>query len=293
MSWLAIASIAYFLNAVAILVDKFLLKKKIGDPIVYTFYVSVLSLLALVFLPFAFTKPSTYALSLAFFSGLSFTAALFFLFKALSRADVSQIGPLVGGISPLFVLSLAVWFLGEHLTRAELVGVFFLVLGTLALFLAGHSAFKINAVPVFLAAFFFALHYVSLKELYQQINFLSGLVFSRLGTAAGGLALLLRPAYYQRITEDWRRLRPQAGGLFVIGQSAGALSAVLINYAILLGSVSLVNALQGLQYIFLLILTLIFHRFAPRILEEDLAGRALFFKLVAIILISVGLSYII
>ena len=67
----------------------------------------------------------------------------------------------------------------------------------------------------------------------------------------------------------------KAGPLFLFGQVAGAASFILINYAISISSVTIVNALQGMQYVFLLIMVLILARWRPRILEEKLRGAVL------------------
>ncbi|MDP1709666.1 MAG: hypothetical protein Q8L21_02155, partial [Candidatus Komeilibacteria bacterium] len=81
----------------------------------------------------------------------------------------------------------------------------------------------------------------------------------------------------------------KVGGLFLFGQVAGAMSFVLVNYAISLASVTLVNALQGLQYVFLLIMVLLLAKWYPRVLSEHLKGWTLVQKIAAILLIGAGL----
>ena len=85
MTWFIIAIFAYFLNAVAITIDKFLLSKKIPNPAVYAFFIATLSLLALVLIPFGFHFYSLAQILIALIAGLIFTFALLYLFSALSQ----------------------------------------------------------------------------------------------------------------------------------------------------------------------------------------------------------------
>src|SRR3989344_4905535 len=115
MTWFIIAIFAYFLNAVAITIDKFLLSKKIPNPAVYAFFIATLSLLALVLIPFGFHFYSLAQIYIALVAGLIFTFALLYLFRALSQNEASRITPFMGGLQPLFIFILALIFLGEKL----------------------------------------------------------------------------------------------------------------------------------------------------------------------------------
>ena len=54
MTWILVSIISYFFGAVAALLDKVLLSGRIGHPSVYAFFVSLFSLLTLLFIPFGF-----------------------------------------------------------------------------------------------------------------------------------------------------------------------------------------------------------------------------------------------
>ncbi|MBU2575664.1 hypothetical protein KKF64_01050, partial [Patescibacteria group bacterium] len=72
----------------------------------------------------------------------------------------------------------------------------------------------------------------------------------------------------------------------------GALGFVLVNYSISLASVSLVNAMQGAQYAFLLLMIILLAKKFPKIMSEKLTGAVLAQKIFAIILISIGIGLI-
>ena len=101
--WLLITAVAYFLNAIAAVVDKFLISKKISNPAVYAFYISVLGLLGLILIPWGFGWIGWYNFGIVFVAGVTFTCALLHLFKGLAVNESSRITPFIGGLSPIFV----------------------------------------------------------------------------------------------------------------------------------------------------------------------------------------------
>jgi hypothetical protein len=73
----------------------------------------------------------------------------------------------------------------------------------------------------------------------------------------------------------------------------GALANILQNWAIALSPlvyVSLINALQGIQYAFLLIFTVFISLKFPKILKEEIKSQILIQKIFAIFLIIIGLA---
>ena len=130
MTWPIITIIAYLLNAIAITIDKFLLAKKITNPAVYAIFISTLSLLALVLIPFGFHLYSLNQILIALVAGLIFTFALLYMFKALGQNEASRITPFMGGFQPIFVFILAFIFLNEILIPQQLIAFIIIILGT-------------------------------------------------------------------------------------------------------------------------------------------------------------------
>jgi uncharacterized membrane protein len=77
--------------------------------------------------------------------------------------------------------------------------------------------------------------------------------------------------------------------LYYGARISGGLAGLMQNFAISIGSVTIVNAMQGTQYAFLLILTILFSKYYPKVLQERVSGGILAQKIAAIILISAGL----
>jgi hypothetical protein len=68
-----------------------------------------------------------------------------------------------------------------------------------------------------------------------------------------------------------------------------ALAFIMLNWAISLGNVALINALQGVQYIFLLIIVLFLSTKFPKIMREETGGGILFQKIIGAALLAIGL----
>ena len=80
---------------------------------------------------------------------------------------------------------------------------------------------------------------------------------------------------------------------FVIsGRALSVLAAFLMYLAVFLGSVTLANSLQGIQYIFILVLAYLFFKKFPK-LREQFSKEIIIQKIIAIILIGLGLFFLI
>ncbi|MBI5621494.1 DMT family transporter [Candidatus Falkowbacteria bacterium] len=296
MSWLVIVIIAYALNAVAMAIDKALLTKEVPRPAAYTFYISALGGLAIVLLPFDWQVPTVSALLFNFLAGATFTVGLFLLFSAIKQADVSRVAPFVGGINPFLIFVFAFLFLGERLGVYQVWGFFVVLLGTFLIAVElqpdkkkGLGQALVVALP---AGIFFAISYTLTKYVFLHQSFISGFVWIRLGAFVAALFLLLSKSNRQAIFHTASSASGGSKFAFFTGQTSGALSAILVSYAISLASVSLVNALQGLQYVFLFAIVLVLKKHHPKLLAEDLSPRVYAQKVVSIALIVLGLFLI-
>ncbi len=295
MNWIAIVLAGHFLNALAFLMDKFLLSsKRIPSPFVYAFFIGALGILALVLIPFGVVIPSSVEVIRALVAGATFILALVFFFAGLKENEASRVVPLTGGFVPAFTFVLAYFFLGERLGQTEILAFAALVLGGVLITLErkGKGSVKGYAYAV-IAAFLFAVSFVITKQVYLEQSFISGFVWSRIGGFLAALSFLLIPsARYGIFHQPKQKGTGTTAVLFFTGQAAGAFGFVLVNYAISLASVSLVNAMQGVQYAFLLIMVILLSKKFPRVLSERLTRGVLVQKITAIVLISVGIGLI-
>jgi len=299
MNWLLIAIIAHFIFALVFIIDKFLVSKTVLQPITYAFYGGFLQILVLVLIPFGFVIPPLNQIIISFIAGALFTFAVLSLYQSLQTDEVSKIVPMVGGAVPLFTFILTYFLLGERLSFNQLTAFFLLVLGgviivwprkkNLAAEPANASLIKQLSLAL-LAALFFAGSFVLTKFIFNYQSFINGLIWTRLGGFLGAGLLILWPGNWRIIFKTSKKVKLKLGGLFASNKVLSALAFILLNYAIFLGSVTLVNSLQGVQYVFLLIIALFLSKKFPQIIKEQVSQRMILQKIIAILFIGLGLG---
>ena len=301
--WLALVIVGQFLNAVVALVDKYVITShKIAlRPLSYAFYVSVLSFFSVVIfflwwipLPAGLSFPSVVNIhvptlmvgSLSIVAGFAFFTGLVSLFTALKEADASDAIPVVGGVSAVATLLLSALWLDATLSHYFLLGFILLVSGTV---LVSQFRFSWRTILATIhAGIFFALHSVVLKALFEITSFDNAFFWSRIAIGLVALSTLLIPVYYKNIREHTKNATG-LDGFFVIGNKILAgLASIIVLKAISLGDVSLIQALGGLQFVFLLIFGIFFGRYTSVDCGENLASRDIGHKLISIPLIIAG-----
>lgn len=293
--YLIISIFAFILNGIAVTIDKFLLSKVIPDPLYYIFYFSLLSFLAVFAIPFTYI-PSLEVFLLSSVSTILWTAGAYCMFKALKKGLVSRVIPVIGSLNPLILF--VIGFAGGSILVNEAWAIIVLLLGLVFLTLTDWKGkfIKSELILEVLAATFFAFSYLLLKQAYLQEEFITVLVWSRFVLIPVAVIFLLVPTLRRKViptsTQGVSMLK-KGGLLFTFGQISAGISQFLIFFAISLANPALVNSLQGTQYVFLLILSLILAKKFPQIFKEKYTAFKLMTKMVGIILITYGLYLLI
>lgn len=315
--WLFITISAYFINAGVYIADKFLLSKKIHSSIAYAFYVGVWSIFNIGLLFFWPWMPNLQELTLDLLAGFLFLITLVFWYKALHQSEASRVVPIVGALTPIFSFILSFVFLGETLSKQQLLAFIILIGGGLLISLKQTKVYLykkvisrfreiigeiIGEIPAsaqptsrllvnaVMAAIFFAVYYVLIKYIYIYQPFIGGFVWSRLGSFVGVILMLFVP--------DWRRIifaqqkgakTPKNLFFFLMVRLLAAAAFIMINWAISLGNVAMVNALQGVQYLFLFVIILLISNKFPKVLHEQLGHGVFLQKLIGTVMVCLGL----
>lgn len=296
MLWLAITILAYFFLAVVSLFDRYFLVGPIPNPKIYTFYVGILwFFLSLLFLPFI-ALPENNLLILGLAAGLIRIIAVFFLAKSIVESEISRVVPAIGGLLPIFSFFLFFFFLPqkELLNFAQALAFVLLLSGSVLISLKKLSidffSLKNLKYPI-LAAFLFALNFFLMKNLFLNVSFSSGLFLILFGGGLGAIVFLVSPKDRETILSQ--KFVQRVSILFILGQAFGGLGVILQQYAIFLAEpyqVPLINALEGIRYVFLLVFVFLLAALSPRLLREEVGDKTLFQKVIAILLIGGGLA---
>jgi drug/metabolite transporter (DMT)-like permease len=298
MTWLFVALAAYFLISLNITLDKVILKNSIPHPVVYCFYMGLLSIFGLVFLPFGKLSLDWNNILTGIVVGAVFLGALFVMYKAIFAHEASRVGPIIGAVTPIFVSLFSFLLLKERLGWQEFVAFALLVAGGILISVDLNSidksqkrkaALRVLGISI-LSALIFGIYYVLLKHVYNQGTFVSGFCWTRFGSFLASFLFLIPGSNRQLIFSGTKTLKLDSGVLVLFNKTLSGIAFALLNYAIAIGSVTLVNAMQGLQYVFLLIVVAFFSKKYPKILSEQIHKKALTQKIIAIIIIGLGLA---
>lgn len=263
-TWVTLAVAAQFLYAVSVLIDRHIVVRAqhIGQPIVYAFYVSLLSGFVFVLLPTGLVSwPNTHVIILSLLNAGTFVAAIFFLYSALRHTRASDAAPVVGAVSAITTLILAGLMIDGDVTSWFVVPVLLLAAGTAMI---SHFHFTRTAtIYTVLAGIMFGAMAFTFKLVVIEVPFIDGFFWTRAMNVVLALALLVVPVLRKAIFHGGRR-SSQGAKLLVIGNKIiGGIAAALTALAITMGSVSIVNALAGLQFVFLFFFAFLFAEHMP------------------------------
>ncbi|MCA9359505.1 EamA family transporter [Candidatus Nomurabacteria bacterium] len=304
MSWILLAALGQFFNAIVAIFDKFIVsdEKVLPKPFVYAFYsclvtgfwgliyvISYIPGLSGIGLPSLANvhTPSLQVVAMSFLAAYTFFIALVSMYDALKRADASSTMPIIGSVSALSSFGLSYLFLDVKLHDNFIIGVVLLAVGTM---LVAQTLPKSSVVlQVFHSGLFFALHYITMKGLFLETSFDDGFFWSRLGFVFFTLSLLLVPAYYQKVRTQTQETSKKAGGIVLATKVLAGVASFMLLKATHIGDVSVVQALGGLQYVFILMISILFAHWLPETaVDRDVRPKVFLRKLLYIVVILTG-----
>lgn len=304
--WIGLVLGAQLIYASVSLIEKFIVSsKRVSRPVVMAFYVGILSSLTIfVFLfgwiPLPFENISVPSFSnvhilsstvgiLSFLSGITFIGALVALYSSFVSADASDVIPITNSTSAVLILILSFYVLDTSISHNFLWGFLFLVVGT---FLIARFRFtkKIIGLTI-LSGILFGTNLIFMKLLFMETNFDNAFFWSRLGIVVSALILLFLPDYRQKKKikkEDIKVSHKSVLPVLISLKILAGIGSFMILKAVELGDVAIVQALAGLQFVFLLLFSIFFGHKTSVHFGENVTHKDRIQKLVSIGIIVVG-----
>lgn len=298
------ATLGQFLGAIVVFLDKYIVtdEKALPRPFVYAFYSCLLTgfwvvIYFLAYIPgvtnvgipsFAeIQKPTIQVLGMSVLAAYTFFMALVSLYDALRRSEAVNVMPVVGVISTVSTFTLSYFLLDVVLQPNFIWGVVILILGTLLV--AQTLPERYTMLTVLHSGFFFGLHYISMKGLFLETSFADGFFWSRIGLMFFALSLLMVPTYFSKITEQTAKSNKKTGFIVLLAKLLAGISAFLVLKATDLGDVTVVQALDGLKFVFILLITALFSQLLPASAAKEISRPKEFFRQVLYVaIITVG-----
>ncbi len=300
MAWFFIAILGYTFLAFTFVLDKFILEESVKEPVVYTFYSTIIMFAALAAYPFGVEFLVGIDWFWGIFSGVSFGFGLWLLFIAVDIGETSHISPFNGAVVTLASYLISYIFLGESLTQLQIFGMALLVVASLMLSFEKskkHSGFHVGFIWAIFSGIFFAASHVSAKYLYDIYPFLTGFVWTRASAGLVGLGVLFFPEVRASFNKDEETKQSETEQklakkyripIIAANKVLAIIAVILVQYATDLGKVSLVRAMSGLQFVLMFFLVYIFTKFTPQFFKEYFTTREIVIQLLALFLVVAG-----
>lgn len=290
-TWIALAIAAQLILAAVTFVDRYLLthSRGVGKPVVYAFYMSALSGFVIVLVPFGVvTWPSVDVVELSLLAAAAFIGALILLYHALKESTASDVMPVIAASSASASFLLASVFLDENLPQMFLLAVALFILGT---FLISRFRFtRRSFLCVIGAGLLFGLSTFLHKPIFLLTPFWDGFFWSRMANVVGAVLLITWPGNYRAILHGTKSSSKGTKWLVIGNKTLAGIAGAMTFFAISMGSVSVVNAMTGLQFAFLLLLAYLFASHFPNVLKGELERKGFTHKLWGIVCIIAGLA---
>jgi uncharacterized membrane protein len=304
MSWLFLATIGQLINAVVAFLDKYIVtdENALPQPFVYAFYSCLLTGFWVVIYFFGYLpgladlgmpsfenimEPTIQVVGMSFLAAYTFFMALVSMYEALRKAEAVNVMPVIGAVSALSTFGMSYAFLNIPMSTTHMWGVVVLALGTLLVAQTmPHRSIILNVVH---SGVFFALHFISMKGLFLETSFDDGFFWSRVGFVFFALSLLMVPAYFSRVTGQTKHTSRKTGVLVIVTKILAGVAAFLMLKATDLGDVAVVQALDGLKFVFILAVTIAFGSILPdAIVKHEARPQEVLRRVLYVAVIAVG-----
>ncbi|MDP2789607.1 MAG: EamA family transporter [bacterium] len=294
MSWLPFALAAPLLFGSTNFIDKFLIQKRVKDPIALTMIGGITGLVAgLIF--FAINGRGGVdgrSIFILLISGALFQFALIPYYWSLEQEDTSRIVPLFQVI-PILTLVLSAIFLGEHLLPRQFIGFCIILVGGIAVSLERGARGMLRVRKAFwwmmLSSLLYTLPIIMFKSVSTTDDFWHSLAFESLGSACGAIVLACVPRYRKRFFAAIRNTHVGTWAPIGLNELMDLGGRMALFFASTLAPLALVTVVGAIQPLFVLLIGLGLTVFFPRILKEDIRNKVIALKVAAALIVLVGI----
>jgi len=288
--WLLLAVFAQLLSALTVFIDKYVLVSKKGfqHPTAFAFYTAMLSGVVLILVPFGIVEwPSMQLAFLSLCSAICYITSLIFLYRTLQDISVSETIPITAAAGAITTGILAAIFLQHDLPLGHIPAFAFLVVGTFLIYCFCFS-WRYVAMAVAAGSLVGVSTFV-VKLAFNYANFWTALFWTLFANVIVAL-IVLAPARFYAIAHGFQVSSSRVKWLALFSKTLGGFAFFLTFVAISIGSVSIINALGGLQLVFLLILVPIFVRRVPDVFRSEFLPGTVVLKVLGTLSIATGLA---
>lgn len=297
MNWFLIALLPPAFWSVTNYFDKYLLSKyfKGGGVGALMIFSSIIGVFLLPIIAFIHPEVLSFSVKniLIAINGFLYLLAILPYFYALQKDETSIAVPIFQLI-PVFSYVLAYFVLGETLTGVQILGGLLVVAGAIWISLELSEEKKISFKKevfflMLLSSLLFALNFLFFKYFAIQSSFWFTSFWEYVGFATFSFLLwvFIKP-YRLQFMKVMKENKLTVLGLNGINEVVNLVAKVSFNVASLLTPLTLVWIVNGLQPFFVFVYGIILTFMFPHIIKEEVHKKALFQKIIAIVVMFVG-----
>jgi len=303
MYWILFAFVSPVLLSLTSHLDKYIFDKHfnsggVGGLTIFSSFVCALTLpIAWFFSAKNIFEISFLQVVILIVMGVLSTLAILSYLLALEDEEATVVMPFFQTI-PIFSLILGFLFLGETITKLQIIGMFVIIAGSIVLSLeldeVNNFRFKTKAVLLTLmSAFLFTFNGIIFKKITPENYFWSSIFWENVGIILGGFLLFFISnecrKSFRWITEKNKKtalmLNVTRGVISLVGN-------ISIEYALLLAPVALVLLADSYEPIFVLVWVIILSFVFPKIFREKLIRKGIIKEAISILIICFGTTLI-
>ncbi len=293
MDWFVFALIAPIVFAGVDVIDKYILTNHVTNPFSYKL-LSVLMDIPIPFLLLALTPVSfRFPWSvLSILGGFVFSVSSILYLKAMGVEEASRVIALFF-VSPIFVLPLALMFLGETLGLSKYLGAVLLVLSAVLVSYRRTQSKRSSMVSpalgfMLILALIGAGGDVLSKHILSFYDYWHFLFWSLIGGLLGGFLIFCLPTARQNFLGNLRTINKRVFFWMGISTFLGYIGLISYYVAVSLESISLVAAVPSIEPFFVLMLTVLLSSLTHGTVKEEVNKQAITLKISAFVLIIIG-----
>lgn len=301
MNWFVPALLAVMIWAVSSHIDKYLLSKffvrgQVGALLIFSAVVSlVIPVGILIFSPVAIFSLPWQNIFILLVGGALLALYLIPYYYALGERDTSLVSPMFQAVS-VFSFILGFVFLREQITWLQTLAGFLVVGG--AVFLSFDFGSRIIFqrkvfLLMLLSSFIYALSILLFKWAAVGEDFWVSIFWEALGASIFGFFLLLSPKYREQTGALFRESGRGFLPIMAFNELVNISAKILANFATLLAPIVLITLVGGTQPFFVFLYGVILTVLFPSIGQENITHKAIFQKVLAILVIFIGTAFLV
>lgn len=273
MSWIYLALLVPLIYAIITLIDDNLLSYVYRSPRVAAAISGLFGILPALILIATVNveKVPINLMALSVVTGMVTVIAYYLYFQGLAKSSPSVVAALMS-LSPAVIPFIAYFAVGERLGLSAVLGFSIVIVAAVCYSMVELGEFRLSKalLPVFIAGLSLDFVAVVNKYVYLHTSFLNAYFYYSLGLVVAGIILMsfFNQADKKTLATIFQRRYILLVLLLVIVEIMSLVAGFTFNKALSLGPVSLVAAIENIQPIFVLLITLTFFKLAPHFFLE-------------------------